>query len=92
MKEKIDKLLSNRNQTSVFLWLIAGGYLVYLAYQILSGDMGSANRWVLYVFCALFIIVGLAIVALALYSLIGKRYQMQKPPAEDEEDSSTEDG
>lgn len=88
MKEKIDKLLSNRNQSSVVLWLIAGGYLVYLVYQILSGDMGETNRLIIYATCALFIIAGLALVAVSLYALIGKKYQTKEPPAEDSGDDT----
>ena len=76
MKEKLNKFLCRHNQTSIFLWLIVGIYLVYQAYQILSGDMGTANHLLLYIFSALFIVAGLAIVALSLYALIGKHYQL----------------
>lgn len=75
MKEKLNKFLSRHNQMSLFLWLVVGGYLVYQAYQILSGDMGTANHLVLYIFSALFIVVGVVIVAVSLYALIGKHYQ-----------------
>ena len=86
MKEKLNKFLCRHNQTSIFLWLIVGGYLVYQAYQILSGDMGSANHLLLYVFSALFIVAGLAIVAVSLYALIGKHYQQPQSPSDDSED------
>lgn len=88
MKEKLNKFLSRHNQTSLFLWLIVGGYLVYQAYQILSGDMGSANHLLLYLFCALFIIAGLVIVAVSLYGLIGKHHQQ---PAAADDDSAEEE-
>ena len=91
MKEKLNKFLSRHNQTVVFLWLIVGGYLVYLAYQILTGDMGTANHLLLYIFSILFIVVGVLIVALSLYALIGKHYQMPKSPVPAEEDRETEE-
>lgn len=83
MKEKLNKFLSRHNQTSLILWLIVGIYLVYQAYQILSGDMGSANHLLLYIFCALFIAAGLALAAVSLYALIGKHYQ--QPPSSDDD-------
>ena len=89
-KDKLNKFLSRHDQTSIFLWLIVGGYLVYLAYQILTGDMGTANDALLYVFCALFIIAGGLIVAVSLYALIGKHYKMPPPLAAEDEDEETE--
>lgn len=86
MKEKLNKFLSRHNQTSLILWLIVGIYLVYQAYQILSGDMGTANHLLLYVFSALFIVAGLAITAVSLYALIGKHYQRPQPPSDDSAD------
>ena len=86
MKEKLNKFLSRHNQTSLILWLIVGIYLVYQAYQILSGDMGNANHLLLYVFSALFIVVGVVIVAVSLYALIGKHYQQPQPPSDDSAD------
>ena len=91
MKEKLNKFLSRHNQSSVFLWLIVGGYLVYLAYDIFTGDMGSANHALLYIACAFFMIVGLAVCAISLYALIGKHYQMPQMSFSDEEDENTEE-
>ena len=92
MKDKLNKFLSHHNQTSIFLWLIVGGYLVYLAYQILTGDMGTANRALLYFFCVLFILVGTLIVAVSLYALIGKHHQQPRPLVpEDEDDEEAEE-
>lgn len=75
MKEKLNKFLSRHNHTSLLLWLVVGCYLVYQAYEILSGDMGSANHLLLYIFSILFIVAGIAIVAVSLYAFIGKHYQ-----------------
>ena len=86
MKEKLNKFLSRHNQTSIVLWFVVGAYLVYQAYQILSGDMGTANHLLLYIFSALFIAAGLAIVAVSLYALIGKHYQQLQSPSDDGED------
>ena len=83
MKEKLNKLnkfLCLHDQTSMFLWLVVGGYLLYQAYQILSGDMGSANPVLLYICSAQFIVGGLVLVAGTLYALIGKHYK--QPPAQ----------
>lgn len=88
MKEKLNKFLSRHNQASLFLWLIVGGYLVYQAYQILSGDMGSANHLLLYLSSGLFIVAGLVIVAVSLYGLIGKHHQQ---PAADDDNSAEEE-
>ena len=82
MKEKLNKFLCRHNQVSLILWLIVGIYLVYQAYQILSGDMGTANHLLLYIFCALFIAAGLLVTAVSLYALIGKHYQ--QPPSPDD--------
>ncbi len=86
MKEKLNKFLCRHNQTSLILWLVVGIYLVYQAYQILSGDMGSANHLLLYSFSALFIVVGLAVAAVSLYALIGKHYQQPESSSVDSED------
>lgn len=86
MKEKLNKFLCRHNQTSLFLWLIVGIYLIYQAYQILSGDMGTANHLLLYIFSALFIVAGLAVVAVSLYALIGKHYQQSQSTPDDSAD------
>lgn len=87
MKEKLNKFLGRRNQTSLLLWLIVGCYLVYQAYQILSGDMGTANHLLLYIFSGLFIVAGLIIVAVSLYAFIGKHYQQPESSAESNDDT-----
>lgn len=87
MKDKLNKLVKNRSQSSLTLWLIAGGYLVYLAYQILTGDQGSTNRLIIYATSALFIIVGLALVGVSLYALIGKHYQIPQPQEDNSEEN-----
>ena len=86
MKEKLNRFLCRHNQTSIFLWLIVGIYLVYQAYQILSGDMGSANHLLLIGFSALFIVAGIAVTAVSLYALIGKHYKQPQPPQDDSAD------
>ena len=86
MKEKLNKFLCRHNQTSIVLWFVVGAYLVYQAYQILSGDMGTANHLLLYIFSALFIVAGLAIVAVSLYALIGKHYQQSQSTPDDSAD------
>ena len=86
MKEKLNQFLSRHNQTALLLWLIVGVYLIYQAYQILTGDMGTANHLLLYIFSALFIVAGLAIVAVSLYALIGKHYQQAQSSPDDSVD------
>ena len=83
MKEKLDRFLKNRNQGSLFLWIVAGGYLVYLAYSIFTGDMGGADHAVLYAFCALFLLAGLLLCGVALYAFFGKHYDL---PGEKEDE------
>lgn len=83
MKEKLNKFLCRHNQTSLLLWLIVGCYLVYQAYQILSGDMGAANHALLYIFSVLFIVAGILIAAVSLYALIGRHYKQSESSAED---------
>jgi len=90
MKEKLNKFLEHRNQTSLLLWLIVGGYLVYQAYQILTSDMGDANPTLLWIFSIVFIIAGAAIVALSLYAFIGGHYLKPQFPADDDGEDTQE--
>lgn len=83
-KEKLNKFLSRHTQGMIFLWMIVGGYLAYLAWQLLTEDPGEANPAVLTVAAVVFAIVGLIMVAVSLYSLIGKHYKDPYPPVGEE--------
>ncbi|GEM_PF-4975260 len=90
MKEKLNRFLERHNQTSLTLWLIVGGYLVYQAYQILTGDMGDANHALLWIFSIFFIVAGTAIVALCLYAFIGGHYEKPSFPADGDDEDGQE--
>lgn len=77
MKEKLEKFLRRHTQTSIFLWMVVGGYLLYLAWQIFSSDMGDADPVLLTAAMVIFVIAGLALVAVGLYAMIKKCYKVR---------------
>lgn len=69
-------MLKKTTQTNLLLRLFVGGFLIYLAYEIVMGldGVSSNNRIILTVFSALFISSGLVIGANSLYRLIKHKY------------------
>ena len=70
------------NQVKLILRLVVGGYLVYLAYDLLKGDR---SNWV---FVAAAIVFGLAGAALAVHSLLAlvRNGNSQSPKQEEGEE------
>ena len=66
---KLQKFLCRHSQASIALWVVVGGYLVYLAWQLLTGPTEGANPVVTTVFGVLFAIVGAAIAVIGLYAV-----------------------
>lgn len=77
MKEKLEKFLRRHNQTSIFLWMIVGGYLVYLAWQLFSSEPGDTEPVIITAAIIFFTIAGLALVGVGMYAMIKKCYKVQ---------------
>lgn len=75
-------------QFSVILRILGGGYLVYLAYDLLTGAQ-KPDTFVT-VAAIVFGIVGAALVITSGKSLITNEYFYDKPKAESEEESEEE--
>lgn len=59
----------------LFLRIFIGGYLCYLAYQIMTGGDTTANPIVVYVFSVIFVIAGIGLIILSLKMIIRGEYQ-----------------
>lgn len=92
--EKIEKYARARSQTHVSLVTIVGGYLLYLAYDMiksfLNGTGGSSTA--LYIFAALFVVCGLLLCGGGLYSLWKGWYKENTPVRKEEADMAPENG
>ena len=71
MMDKLKKFLCRHSQTSIALWMVVGGYLIYLAWDILKADKGSADMTLLTVAMIVFAVVGLIILACCALALFG---------------------
>ena len=90
--EKIEKYARARSQTHVTLVAFAGGYLLYLAYDMIKPFIdGSVNSSVpLYLFAVLFVVCGVLLCGGGLYALWKGWYKENTPrkgPEESEEDT-----
>lgn len=59
----------------LFLRIFIGGYLCYLAYQIITGGDSSLNSIVVYGFSAIFVVAGLGLIGLSIKMMIKGEYQ-----------------
>ena len=94
LPEIIERYARARSQTQVTLVTIVGGYLLYLAYDMIkaffAGTGGSSTA--LYIFTALFIVCGLFLCGGGLYALWNGWYKENTPRREtDEGDEAAED-
>lgn len=65
----------NVTQMNLYIRILAGGYIVYLAYDIFKlRDPQASNYWLMMLFVALFVIVGAGFVIMSVKSLIKKEY------------------
>lgn len=72
MEKKTPK---NVTQMNLYIRILAGGYVVYLAYDIFKmRDPQASNYWLMMLFVALFVIVGAGFVIMSVKSLIKKEY------------------
>lgn len=71
MLDKLKKFLCRHSQTSIALWMVVGGYLIYLAWDIFRTDTATANPIILKVAMVVFTIVGLVILAVGALALFG---------------------
>ena len=69
--DKLKKFLYRHSQTSIALWMVVGGYLIYLAWQIFKTGIGDGNAVILVAAMIVFVIVGLLLLAVGCYSLFG---------------------
>ena len=77
MKEKLEKFLRSHTKTSVLLWAVGGGYLLYLAYKMFSEDMSAANPVLIKATAIFFALAGIVLLAVGLYAIKNKCYMAQ---------------
>jgi len=85
MKEKLEKYLHRHTQASIFLWMIVGGYLLYLAWQIFTSDVGEADPRLLTAAVIVFVIAGLILIGVGLYAMLKHCYK--EPPNAESNDN-----
>lgn len=70
------EMLKHTTATNLLLRLFIGGFLIYMAYEILTslGDSPSGNQMTLIGFSVFFIICGVGIGANSLYRLFKRKY------------------
>ena len=89
MMDKLKKFLCRHSQTSIALWMVVGGYLIYLAWDIFKADKGGADMTLLTVAMIVFTIVGFLILACGALALFGG---YNKESAAQRERQNGEDG
>ncbi len=72
-------------QMNLYLRIVVGGYLVYLAYDIFKlQDTQVSDYWIMMLFVLLFTVIGATLVVVSLKGLIKKEYY--DPNKDDDED------
>lgn len=80
--------MTNRNETSLILRLVVGGYLVYLAYNLISGQLRGDTGMSALVGYGAGAVLGLFGLGFCFYAW--KLYQKQRSAQQSEETSSEE--
>ncbi len=78
-------------QMNLYIRVLAGGYLVYLAYDIfniMKSKPAGSDFWLMVLFIVLFVAVGVLIVVFSIKSLIKKEYY---DPNHEEEEQEPEE-
>ena len=88
LADTIERFARGRTQTHVSLLAIAGGYLLYLVYDIIKGmSAGTGSRSALMcLFAGLFTLCGLLLCLGGIYALWKGWYRENSPPAGDADD------
>jgi len=88
MSDNKDKKAKNPlpNQGMLAIRAIVGGYLVYLAYDILSTESTTVPRIGILLFCILFVIAGSALVVMTIRSFVKGEYIGGKADFTEDED------
>lgn len=79
----------NRNETSLILRLVVGGYLMYLAYNLISGQLRGETGMSPLVGYGAGAVIGLFGLGFCIYAW--KFYQKQRSAQQDEDSSSEEE-
>lgn len=79
----------NRNESSLILRLVVGGYLVYLAYNLISGQLRGETGMSPLVGYGAGGVIGLFGLGFCIYAW--KFYQKQRSAQQDEDSSSEEE-
>ena len=93
--EKLVAWMKTCRQNLFVMMLVVGGYLVYLAYDIVSNAGSTEGRiWPLYLAAVLFALCGAFIFGMSLLALV-KGYYVEKnsteeAPADEEDDADDE--
>ena len=89
---KFQKFLCRHSQASIALWVVVGGYLVYLAWQLLTEPTETANPVIITAAAVVFAVIGAAVVAIGLYAIFaGYNKERQGIVKKDDEDESGAD-
>ena len=85
----IERFAKSRSQTHVSLIAIAGGYLLYLVYDIIKGILGGtgSSSPLIYVFAGLFTVCGLFLCLGGVYALWKGWYKENSTRRNDADDS-----
>lgn len=91
MKERFIAALKTRRYNSYVLYLVAGGYLMYLAYKMLRDmDASAGNVLLICVLAVFFGLCGLLLVSVSLLAMY-KGWFAERAAAERERDAEDED-
>ncbi len=82
MKEKFIAQLKTRRYNSYILYIVAGGYLLYLAYKMLR-DLEGGGRPLFYIMAVAFGLIGLLLVSVSLLAMY-KGWFIERVKAEKE--------
>lgn len=76
MNNNKDKKTKNSlpNQSMLAIRAVVGGYLIYLAYDILSTESVTAPRIGMILFCILFVVAGIVLITTTLRSFVKGEY------------------
>lgn len=84
MKKRLISYLQQRKKTSHFLYALAGAYLSYLAYQILTNDSGTPVLPT--IIAVAFALCGIWLLGSSTYALFAGYYQGSSADSDNNED------
>lgn len=74
------------SQTMLLIRMVLGGYLLFLAYDIVGTELLSGRRVVIIALCVIFVISGIILTSISIRSLIKGEYIGGKEDSTEEEE------